>query len=1095
MERMESRTLLSPPTVTGLNPTSGPVAGGTSVTISGTNFTGATAVDFGTTAVGNFTVVNNTTITTASPAGTGTVNVTVTNPDGTSPTSAADQFTYLAAPTVTALSPTSGTEAGGTPVTITGTAFTGATAVDFGTTAATHVNVVNATTITANSPAGTGTVDVTVVTPGGSSATSPADHFTYTPVTAPAVTALSPTSGTQAGGTPVTITGSGFTGATAVDFGTTAATHVNVVNDTSITADSPAGTGTVDVRVTTPAGTSATSPADQFTYTAVTAPAVTALSPTSGPEAGGTSVTITGTGFTGATAVNFGTTAATNLNVVNDTSITATSPAGTGTVDVTVTTPAGTSPTSPADHFSFIAAPTVTALSPTSGTQAGGTPVTITGTNFTGATAVDFGTTAATHVNVVNATTITANSPAGTGTVDVTVVTPGGTSATSPADHFTYTAVTAPAVTALSPTSGPVAGGTSVTITGTGFTGATAVNFGTTAATNVNVVNDTSITATSPAGTGTVDVTVTTPAGTSATSPADHFTFTAVTAPVVTALSPTSGTQAGGTPVTITGSGFTGATAVDFGTTAATHVNVVSDTSITANSPAGTGTVDVTVTTPAGTSATSPADRFTYTAVTAPAVTALSPTSGPEAGGTSVTITGSGFTGATAVDFGTTAATNVNVVNDNSITATSPAGTGTVDVTVTTPAGTSPTSTADQFTYTAVTAPAVTALNPTSGPEAGGTSVTITGSGFTGATAVDFGTTPATNVNVVSDTSITATSPAGTGTVDVTVTTPAGTSPTTTADQFTFTSTAAPTISGLSPTSGPETGGTVVTISGAGFTGATAVDFGTTPAASFTVVDDTTITAATPAGTGVVDMTVTTPNGTSATSPADQFTFTAVAAPTVVSVQRFGFHMQQTSLVLTFSSALAPGPAENVNNYEIMTSSGTLIPVSSAVYNASALTVTLVPSSRLDLHKVYQLTVNGMPPNGLTSDTGVPLDGAGSGTPGTNFVTMISGANLAGPDPTLLRTNPARFALEQKFVLPFQKQMATQAELRKLAAASKNLALVAEKVALAHKKPVAQVRHVKAPAASAVDHVLHSGTVSVNQIAATRQSARHRPRG
>ena len=63
----------------------------------------------------------------------------------------------------------------------------------------------------------------------------------------------------------MTITGTGFTGATAVDFGTTPATSFTVVSDTTITADSPAGTGTVDVTVTTPGGTSATSSADQFT--------------------------------------------------------------------------------------------------------------------------------------------------------------------------------------------------------------------------------------------------------------------------------------------------------------------------------------------------------------------------------------------------------------------------------------------------------------------------------------------------------------------------------------------------------------------------------------------------------------------------------------------------------------------------------------------------------------------------------------------------------------------------------------------------------------------------------------------------------------
>jgi sugar lactone lactonase YvrE len=83
-------------------------------------------------------------------------------------------------------------------------------------------------------------------------------------------------------------------------------------------------------------------------------PVVTSVTPTSGPVAGGTVVTITGTSFTGATAVNFGSTAATNFTVVSDNSITATTPAGTGAVDVTVTTPNGTSPTSPADLFTYV---------------------------------------------------------------------------------------------------------------------------------------------------------------------------------------------------------------------------------------------------------------------------------------------------------------------------------------------------------------------------------------------------------------------------------------------------------------------------------------------------------------------------------------------------------------------------------------------------------------------------------------------------------------------------------------------------------------------------------------------------------------------
>ncbi len=185
-----------------------------------------------------------------------------------------------------------------------------------------------------------------------------------------------------------------------------------------------------------------TSIAEGALITATAPPTVTAVAPATGPAAGGTPVTITGTNFTGATAVHFGATAATGVSVTNDTTITATSPAGSGVQDVTVTTPAGTSATGAADKFTYqaaVAAPTVTGLSPSAGSLNGGTSVTITGTNLTGATAVKFGTTAAAGFTVNSATQISAVSPAGTGSVDVTVTTPGGTSATTSADKYQFT--------------------------------------------------------------------------------------------------------------------------------------------------------------------------------------------------------------------------------------------------------------------------------------------------------------------------------------------------------------------------------------------------------------------------------------------------------------------------------------------------------------------------------------------------------------------------------------------------------------------------------------------------------------------------------
>jgi hypothetical protein len=175
------------------------------------------------------------------------------------------------------------------------------------------------------------------------------------PVPVPVVAGVSPASGQVAGGEAVTVTGSGFTNATRVSFGAVAATNLAVASDTQLTVTSPpaATSATVEVNVTTPVGTSATSAADQFTYLPV--PVVAGVSPASGLVAGGDTVTVTGSGFTNATGVSFGAVAATNLAVASDTQLTVTSPAAatSGAVDVTVTTPGGTSATSAADQFTY----------------------------------------------------------------------------------------------------------------------------------------------------------------------------------------------------------------------------------------------------------------------------------------------------------------------------------------------------------------------------------------------------------------------------------------------------------------------------------------------------------------------------------------------------------------------------------------------------------------------------------------------------------------------------------------------------------------------------------------------------------------------
>lgn len=949
------------PTAASLTPTAGPTGGGTSVTVTGTNFVaGDTGVTIGGTTipVASVTVNSATSLTFSTPAHVaGNVAVFVSTSGGSSG-NVAGGYTYVAAPTVTSIAPISGPGGGATPVVITGTNFTGATTVTFGATAATF-NIDSATQITATSPAGSGLVDVRVTTAGGTSATTAADQFTYIP--APTVTSISPTAGSTVGGTIVTITGTNFTGATAVQFGATAATGFTFVSATSLTATAPAGTGTVDIRVTTPGGTSAVSAADQFTY--VTAPTVTSISPSAGPQIGGTTVIITGANLSGATAVVFGGTSATGITVNSSTQITATSPAGTGTVDVRITTVGGTSAIAAADQFTYVAAPTVSLVSPTSGPGGGGTTVTITGTNLSNATAVTFGATPAAALTLVSATTVTATSPPGTGLVDVRVTTAGGTSATSAADQFTY--IPAPAVTSISPTSGPAAGGTTVTITGTNFTGVTAVIFGTTAA-GFTFNSATSITAVSPAGTGIADVKVTTPGGTSATSAGDQFTY--ISPPAIASVSPTSGLLAGGTSVTLTGSGFSGATAVAFGATAATGFTVNSATSITAVSPAGTGTVDIKVTAPGGISATTAADQFTYLA--APVVTSIAPNVGATGGGTSVILTGTGFTNATAVTFGATAATGFTVNSTTQITATSPPGAGIVDIRVTTAGGTSAAAAADQFTY--VIGPVVIGISPASGPAPGGTSVTVTGSGFTGATAVKFGANNASTLTINSANQITATSPAGTGAVDITVTTAGGTSATSAADQFTYL--AAPTVTSLTPNTGPPAGGTAVTISGTDFTAVTAVKFGAANAAGFTVNSATSITATSPAGVGTVDVTVTANAQTSAMSAADRFSYSAVTTATaLVSSQNPSTAGQAVTFTATVTG---PGgvPTGSVTFNDAGTAIGTAVLAGgTATFSTSSLVAGTHPiTASYGGSAVYQASTSPT----LTQTVNIPADSA-----------------------------------------------------------------------------------------------------------------------
>ena len=261
----------SPPTITSFTPTQGSANGGNNVAITGTNFQNGATVKFGDTAAVSVTVNSSTSINATSPVhAAGAVDITVTNPDGQTATSP-NPFTYLtAAPSITSVTPSSGSNAGGTPITIAGSNFVTGATVTIGGAPATVTNVTTGS-ITATTPPGpfdlatTASRDVKVTNPDSRSFTL-SNGFTYT-LPAPAITGLSPNGSVPGGGTSVTIVGSGFSSGVAmsVTFGGVAGTNVVVTSPTSLSVTAPAhAVGVVDVVVH--AGSASATAAGSFTY-------------------------------------------------------------------------------------------------------------------------------------------------------------------------------------------------------------------------------------------------------------------------------------------------------------------------------------------------------------------------------------------------------------------------------------------------------------------------------------------------------------------------------------------------------------------------------------------------------------------------------------------------------------------------------------------------------------------------------------------------------------------------------------------------------------------------------------------------------------
>jgi len=304
------------PTSTGIGsftPKSGPA--GTTVTITGINLSGATAVSFGGVPAASFMNVSSTTITAVVGSG-ATGNVSVVTPNGSA---SLGTFTYgaLPTPTITSFSPTTATY--GTTVTIYGTNLTGINGVSFGGQNALSFDLVSDTAITV--VVGNGATGDLILTSAAANDTATGFIYTIPPVLT--ITGFYPINGPQ--GTVVTITGKGLSTNPSVSFGGVAATNVKIISDTLIKAVVGSGaTGMVKASSFNGADSAST-----FTFlTSGTSSSILLTSCT--PLSGGTgaSITINGVDLSTATSVTFGGVPAASFTIVSDTQIVATVGAG-----------------------------------------------------------------------------------------------------------------------------------------------------------------------------------------------------------------------------------------------------------------------------------------------------------------------------------------------------------------------------------------------------------------------------------------------------------------------------------------------------------------------------------------------------------------------------------------------------------------------------------------------------------------------------------------------------------------------------------------------------------------------------------------------
>jgi len=540
-----------------VEPARGPLAGGTTLTITGEHFAEGARVFLGSVEA-KATRESETSLRVETPPGAakGSVELLVVHEDGESD-EREGAFTYDAPPAITGVEPVTATTKGGTVLTILGSELAEGCSVFIDDKAVPVARAHAGRLEAVLSAHDAGEVVVTVKNPDGQHGSlAGALRFADSPL----IGKITPAEGVTTGGFEVVIAGRHFARGCAVLFAGAPVAEVAFVSDTEIAVKAPThhATESVDVALVNPDGLAHRLPLG-FAYVKAP-PRIASVSPASGPNAGGTRLTVRGTDLDkGCHVYVCGIAAAVTWKSREEIEVVTPPVTRDGLVEVRIVN-TDEQITALASAFRYDAPlppPALGAVSPGSGSQVGGTRVTLFGDDFAEGAVVRFaGADAETRFVTRKQLEATAPAYAGSGEVAVEVVNPDGVSATLEA-AFVYEARPAPTIASVTPQMGPTTGGTKVVIEGTNFTKDAQVHVGREhpkdqafkSATEIHFV-------TAPRkAAGVVDVEVAVPGVPRATLK-NAFRYDAVPAPVITSVAPSAGGVAGGTEMTIAGKNF-----------------------------------------------------------------------------------------------------------------------------------------------------------------------------------------------------------------------------------------------------------------------------------------------------------------------------------------------------------------------------------------------------------------------------------------------------------------------------------------------------------------------------------------------------------